>query len=85
MQKYNAVHIRQSPNLRQAVRDAKKDNTALFGSFVGLPSPDVARVMAATNTDWLCLDAEHTPFSPTLLSEMVRLASMDVIIINDAT
>lgn len=78
MQRYNAVHIRQSPNLRQAIRDAVKDNTVLFGTLIGLPSPDVARVIAATDSDWICLDAEHTPYSPTLFSEMVRLSNLDL-------
>ena len=73
MQQYNAVHIRQSPNLRQALRDVRKDNGALLGTIMGLPSPDLAKVIAVTDGDWLMLDAEHTPYSPTLLAEMVSI------------
>lgn len=72
MDRYNASHQRQSPNLRQALRDAISNDTALFGTIIGLPSLDVAKVIAATDCDYAAIDAEHTPYSATLLSEMVR-------------
>ncbi|KIY62712.1 Phosphoenolpyruvate/pyruvate domain-containing protein [Cylindrobasidium torrendii FP15055 ss-10] len=72
MDRYNASHPRQSPNLRQALRDAASNDTALFGTIIGLPSLDVAKVIAATDCDFAAIDAEHTPYSATSLSEMVQ-------------
>ncbi len=71
MDRYNALHIRQSPNMRQAIADTLKNDTALFGYWAGLPSVDICKVVAATNVDWVVIDAEHTPLSPTLMAEMV--------------
>ncbi|KIY68058.1 Phosphoenolpyruvate/pyruvate domain-containing protein [Cylindrobasidium torrendii FP15055 ss-10] len=71
MQQYNASHVRQSPNLRQALRDSQETGKNLFGAVVGFPSVDVAKVVAATETDWIMLDLEHTPMAPNLMVDML--------------
>ncbi|KAF9027846.1 Phosphoenolpyruvate/pyruvate domain-containing protein [Hymenopellis radicata] len=76
MDRYNALHIRQSPNLRQAIADTIQNDTALFGYWAGLPSVDVCKIVAATNVDWVVVDAEHTPLSPTLMAEMIQTLRM---------
>ncbi|KAG6820470.1 hypothetical protein H0H93_016765 [Arthromyces matolae] len=72
MDRYAATNIAQSPNLRQAIRDAHKENTVLIGSVLGIPSVANAKIMAATSSDLIFLDAEHTPFSPSALADMVH-------------
>ena len=72
-QAYNAAHIRQSPNLRQAIRDAQANKNVLFGVMMGLPSLDIAKTVAATDVDWIFIDAEHTAYAPNHLVEMVSL------------
>ncbi len=72
MDQYNALHIRQSPNLRKAIADTLENDTVLFGCCVGIPSTEVCKIIAAATIDWAVFDAEHTPFSPTLLADMVR-------------
>ncbi|KAF8998636.1 Phosphoenolpyruvate/pyruvate domain-containing protein [Hymenopellis radicata] len=76
MDQYNALHIRQSPNLRKAIADTIENDTVLFGCCVGIPSSEVCKIIAATNIDWVCLDAEHTPYSPTLMADMIHTLRM---------
>ncbi|KAF8067781.1 Pyruvate/Phosphoenolpyruvate kinase-like domain-containing protein [Lyophyllum atratum] len=72
MDRYEATNMIQSPNLRQAIRDANENDTVLFGSVLGIGSVANAKVLAATSSDFVWVDAEHTPYSPTLLNEVVQ-------------
>jgi 2-keto-3-deoxy-L-rhamnonate aldolase RhmA len=71
MERYGALNMIQSPNLRQAIRDTHASNKALLGSVLGIGSVANAKILAATSSDWVWIDAEHTPYSPTLLCEVV--------------
>ena len=72
MERYNALNLRQSPNLRLALADAFANNTVLLGVVIGIASVASTKVVAATHADWAWIDAEHTPYSPTLLVDMGR-------------
>ncbi|KAF9031066.1 Phosphoenolpyruvate/pyruvate domain-containing protein [Hymenopellis radicata] len=76
MDRYNALHQRQSPNLRKAIADAMDNDQILFGCCIGVPSEEICKVIAATNVDFAFIDAEHTPFSPTLMAGMVHTVKM---------
>jgi hypothetical protein len=72
MQQYNALNLRQSSNLRLALADAFENETVLLGVVIGIASIASTKVVAATQADWAWIDAEHTPYSPTLLVDMGR-------------
>ncbi|KAJ2618126.1 hypothetical protein H4S08_000050 [Coemansia sp. RSA 1365] len=42
-----------------------------FGVWLTIPSPLTARALAAQGFDWACIDMEHAPTNPALMSEMV--------------
>lgn len=76
MQAYRALKLQQSPNLRQALKDAMSDNKVLIGVGVGIPTVATTKILAATSADWCWIDAEHTPMSPTLMAELVQTVNM---------
>jgi len=76
MERYNALNLRQSPNLRLALADAFANNTVLLGVVIGIASVASTKVVAATHADWAWIDAEHTPYSPTLLVDMIHTLKM---------
>lgn len=45
----------------------------LVGTWVKLPSPDVCELLASTELDLLCLDAEHAPFDRGTLDACLRV------------
>ena len=45
----------------------------LIGTWVKTPSPDVCEVLATTELDVLCLDAEHAPFDRATLDACIRV------------
>ena len=52
---------------------AKLDNgQATIGSWLQLPSPDVAELMAAAGYDWIACDMEHGSFGPEWLPDIFR-------------
>lgn len=71
MEAYRAIKLQQSPNLRQALKDAQRDSRALVGVGVGIASVATTKLVAATGADWAWIDAEHTPMSPTLMADIV--------------
>jgi 2-keto-3-deoxy-L-rhamnonate aldolase RhmA len=48
--------------MNQTFKQALKDGELLVGTFVKTPSSMVCEVLANTQLDVLCLDAEHSPF-----------------------
>ena len=72
MERYNALNLRQSSNLRLALADAFENNTVLLGVVIGIASVASTKVVAATHADWAWIDAEHTPYSPALLVDIGR-------------
>ncbi|KAG6826403.1 hypothetical protein H0H92_015968 [Tricholoma furcatifolium] len=76
MERYGAMNMIQSPNLRKAMRDAVENNTVLHGSVLGIGSVANAKILAATSSDVVWVDAEHTPYSPTLLMEVIQTLKM---------
>ncbi|KAI7823975.1 Pyruvate/Phosphoenolpyruvate kinase-like domain-containing protein [Kickxella alabastrina] len=43
----------------------------VFGVWLSIPSPVTARMLAQQGFDWACIDMEHTPTNPALMSEMI--------------
>ncbi len=59
------------------------DGAFLVGSFVKTPSPVIVEVLALTDLDCLCLDAEHAPFDRGTIDLGVlaaRAAGKDVLV-----
>ena len=54
------------------LRDSLNDRTPTFGSWLQLPSPDVAEIMAASGFDWLVADLEHGGIDRSALVQLVR-------------
>ena len=73
MQQYKALNPRQPQGLRLALADAYANDKILLGAAIGIPSVEIAKVIATTHPDWVWLDAEHTPYSPMLLTDLVRV------------
>ena len=49
-----------------------KNREKLCGTFVTLPSPEVAELLALSGFDWLWLDAEHAPLDFLTLQRMIQ-------------
>lgn len=43
----------------------------VLGSWISLPSVQVARLMAQMGFDWLLIDAEHSAHNPSLVGDMI--------------
>lgn len=55
-------------------RDRLLRGDQLLGTFVKTPSPIIAEVLALTDLDCLCLDAEHAPFDRIAIDGCVAMA-----------
>ena len=53
------------------VKAALAKGQAVYGSWVGINSPSIARLTARAGFDWLMVDMEHAPINFTLMAEMV--------------
>lgn len=54
------------------IRQKLADGRATVGSWLQLPSPDVAELMAHAGYDWLAVDMEHGSFGPSVLPNIFR-------------
>ncbi|PVG04776.1 Phosphoenolpyruvate/pyruvate domain-containing protein [Serendipita vermifera] len=68
MEAYAMPNLTMPSNLRAAL---KTDHTML-GVGVSFPSVEVAKKVALTGYEWAFLDAEHAPFTPMLLADMIH-------------
>lgn len=57
----------------QTFRTRLRAGEQLIGTWVKTPSPDVCEVLATTELDVLCLDAEHAPFNRSILDACIRV------------
>lgn len=53
-------------------KSALKSGHALFSLGALIPSAECARIVGSLGSDFVFLDAEHTPMSPELLVQMIR-------------
>jgi 2-keto-3-deoxy-L-rhamnonate aldolase RhmA len=60
----------EAQNFRQRLLSGER----LIGSYLKTPSPIVAEVMALSDLDCLCLDAEHAPFDRLSIDGCVAMA-----------
>lgn len=56
----------------QELRAAMRGGKATLGSWLQIPSPDVAEILAASGYDWIAVDAEHGAFSRCLYPDLFR-------------
>ena len=49
-----------------------KNNQLTIGSWMQLPSPDVAEIMGKSGYDWVAIDMEHGSFSPETVTNVIR-------------
>lgn len=54
------------------IREIIKSGKPTIGTWLQLPSPDVAEIMARAGYDWVAIDMEHGSFGPSLLPDIVR-------------
>ncbi len=52
------------------------ERPALVGPFLAVPSPMVVEIACATRPDFVCIDMEHGPISPTMAEDMLRAAAL---------
>lgn len=65
---YNASHLAQPTNFRAMLASGM----LLFGTACRIPSAEAARIVATLPHQFCFIDAEHTPLSSHLLTEIVR-------------
>lgn len=66
-----------------SLKDRLAARELLVGTFVKTPSPIVVEVLALTEMDCLCLDAEHSPFDRSAIDLCImaaRAAGKDVLV-----
>lgn len=56
------------------LRQRLSSGETLLGTLVGMPSPEVVEVLAASGYDWLFLDGEHGGVEPAALPGLLRAA-----------
>ncbi len=54
------------------IRDLIKQGRPTIGTWLQLPSADVAEIMARAGYDWVAIDMEHGSFGPSILPNIVR-------------
>ena len=54
------------------IRDILAKDEATVGTWLQLPSADVAELMARAGYDWVAVDMEHGSFAPSLLPDIFR-------------
>jgi 2-dehydro-3-deoxyglucarate aldolase len=54
------------------VKHKLKNGIPTIGTWMQIPSPFVAEILASNGFDWITLDLEHGPFSLNLLPDMIR-------------
>lgn len=54
------------------IRKLLKDDKPTIGTWLQLPSPDVAELMARLGYDWIAVDMEHGSFGPSILPDIFR-------------
>lgn len=45
---------------------------SLVGTFIGIGNPTVVEILGRSGFEFLCIDSEHAPFSPTEIQELLR-------------
>lgn len=56
----------------EEIRDTLDAGKATVGTWLQLPSPDVAELMANAGYDWVAIDMEHGSFGPVTLPNIIR-------------
>ncbi len=56
----------------QQLRQRIQTKQASIGSWLQIPSPDVAEIMAQAGYEWICVDMEHGAFAPATLPDIFR-------------
>lgn len=59
---------------RDALRQALHEGRTLYGAFVSLQDPASIEVVGRAGFDFAVIDAEHFPFSPSLVAALVSAA-----------
>lgn len=54
------------------IREKIRKGKATIGTWLQLPSPDVAEIMARAGYDWVAVDMEHGSFGPSILPDIFR-------------
>ncbi|KAG9003464.1 hypothetical protein FRB94_009999 [Tulasnella sp. JGI-2019a] len=68
MEDYRANSLNQPPRFR----DALKTGVVLLGTGLILPTVQAAKITATLGFDWAFIDAEHTPMSPDLMTDLIK-------------
>lgn len=63
-------------NLPVSFRLASPENQVSIGSWITIPHPAVAEIMAKAGFDWLVLDMEHSSIGISLAEEMIRVVQL---------
>ena len=63
-------------NLPISLNIQDKKNKGSIGSWVTIPHPSVAEIMAKAGFDWLVVDMEHSPINISEAEEMIRVIQL---------
>ncbi len=63
-------------NLPVSFRLANKENQVSIGSWITIPHPAIAEIMAKAGFDWLVVDMEHSPIGISAAEEMIRVVQL---------
>ena len=63
------------------LRSSIKKNKPSIGTWMQIPSPDIAEILSAANSyDWIVIDMEHGSFSRNNLSSIVRAIEINSVL-----
>jgi 2-keto-3-deoxy-L-rhamnonate aldolase RhmA len=74
--------------LARSLKDRLANRDLLVGTFLKTPSPILVEVLALTQLDCICIDAEHAPFDRSAIDACVmasRVRGIDVVVRIPAT
>lgn len=60
-------------NLPVPFRLSDKNNHPSIGSWITIPHPSIAEIMAKSGFDWLVIDMEHSPIEISKAEELIRV------------
>jgi len=60
----------------KSLKQRLKANHSTVGSWITLPSPAIAEIMAKSNLDWVTIDMEHSPITFSQAEELIRVIDL---------
>ena len=62
--------------MRETVKRALRERKLTIGSWISLPEPNVAEIMAQAGFDWLTIDMEHSPIELETAQRLIQVIDL---------